>query len=98
MVSDCIKGGLLVRKASQQDGRRSVLELSEAGRELRQRIAAQHRRAFEEITQDWPEERRLAFAQMLVDYADAAVALTDRARAGSPDRPDGARTQGAHRG
>lgn len=80
LVSECIKDGLLVRKASQQDGRGSVLELSAAGLELRDRIASRQRQAFEKITQDWPEAKRLAFAQMLIDYADAAAALTNQAR------------------
>ncbi|GLY30783.1 MarR family winged helix-turn-helix transcriptional regulator [Kineosporia sp. NBRC 101731] len=78
MVTECINEGYLVRKASQLDGRRTVLELSEEGVKLRDRFRSQHRQAFLKITHDWPENKRLTFAQLLIDYADASVALTNR--------------------
>ena len=78
MVTDCIDAGYLVRRASQRDGRRTVLELTEDGVRLRDRFRGQHRQAFVKITHDWPERKRLEFARLLVEYADAAVALTTR--------------------
>lgn len=80
MVAECITDGLLVRRASQRDGRRSVLELSDEGVRLRDRFRSQHRQAFIEITRDWPESKRLTFARLLIEYADASVALTHRHR------------------
>ena len=77
MVTDCIDAGYLVRKASQRDGRRTVLELSEEGLRLRDRFRSQHRQAFVRITHDWPERKRIEFARMLIEYADACAALTD---------------------
>ncbi|MFI5844781.1 MarR family winged helix-turn-helix transcriptional regulator [Catenuloplanes sp. NPDC051500] len=80
MVAECINDGLLVRRASQRDGRRTVLELSAEGVRLRDRFRSQHRQAFIEITRDWPESKRLTFARLLIEYADASVALTQRPR------------------
>ncbi|MFD3324731.1 MarR family winged helix-turn-helix transcriptional regulator [Streptomyces sp. NPDC058701] len=77
-VSDCINAGLLVRAASQRDGRRTVLHLTPAGTALRDRFRSQHRQAFEHITHDWPQAKRLEFARMLIDYADAAAELGTR--------------------
>ncbi|WP_327235991.1 MarR family winged helix-turn-helix transcriptional regulator [Streptomyces sp. NBC_01317] len=78
MVSDCITAGLLVRAASQSDGRRTVLLLTPEGIALRDRFSSQHRQAFEHITRDWPQAKRLEFARLLVDYAEAAAELGTR--------------------
>jgi len=78
IVTECINDGLLVRKASQRDGRRTVLELSEDGIRLRDQFRSQHRQAFTKITHDWPESKRLTFARLLIEYADASVALTNQ--------------------
>ncbi|MFJ2738548.1 MarR family winged helix-turn-helix transcriptional regulator [Streptomyces sp. NPDC087440] len=75
MVSDCITAGYLVRAASQQDGRRTVLHLSEEGRDLMARFRRHQRAAFEAITADWPEGERLAFARLLLKYVDSQDAL-----------------------
>lgn len=85
MVTDCIAAGLLVRAASQADGRRIVLRLTPAGLALRDRFRSQHRQAFEHLTRDWPSAERLEFARLLLKYADAARELG----AGSgPELPD----------
>lgn len=78
MVTECINDGLLVRKASQRDGRRTVLELSEEGIRLRDQFRSQHRQAFIKITHDWPESKRLTFARLLIEYADASAAATNQ--------------------
>lgn len=78
MVTDCIDAGYLVRKASQRDGRRTALELTREGIALRDRFRSQHRQAFVQITRDWPEHKRLQFARLLIEYADAGVELTNR--------------------
>ena len=75
MVADCIEAGLLVRAASQSDGRRSVLQLTPEGLAARDRFRSQHRQAFEHITRDWPETERHDFARLLVKYATAAAEL-----------------------
>lgn len=78
MVSDSIKAGYLKRVASQQDGRRTVLELSPEGSELLARFRRFQREAFEYITADWPERDRLEFARLMLRYVDALAGLRNR--------------------
>lgn len=79
-VAACIQEGLLRRAASQFDGRRTVLELTEHGEAERDRFAAEQRKAFEEITAAWSPEERTQFASLLVRYgADAAAWSRKRA-------------------
>ncbi|WP_059008155.1 MarR family winged helix-turn-helix transcriptional regulator [Streptomyces specialis] len=69
-----IDDGLIRRAASQQDGRRTVLELTDAGEAERRRFAAAQRRVFEEITASWDPAERTRFARLLVRYsADSAA-------------------------
>jgi DNA-binding MarR family transcriptional regulator len=75
MVSDCISHGYLVRAASQQDGRRTVLQLTEEGIALLNHFRHQQRQAFEYITRDWPAAERLEFARLLLKYADSTAQL-----------------------
>lgn len=79
MVTDCINGGYLERRASQRDGRRTVVVLTRKGIRLRDQFRSQHRQAFVQITHDWPDHKRLQFARLLIDYVDACTALTNRA-------------------
>ncbi|MEU0540471.1 MarR family winged helix-turn-helix transcriptional regulator [Nocardia sp. NPDC005978] len=78
MVSDNIKAGYLVRVASQQDGRRTVLRLTAAGEKLMARFRAHQREAFTQVTADWPESDRLTFARLMLRYVDSLEALQDR--------------------
>jgi DNA-binding MarR family transcriptional regulator len=79
-VTDCIQHEYLLRAASQQDGRRTVLRLTPEGEELRARFAREQREAFERITRDWPEDERLQFARLLLKYVDAGAALREQER------------------
>ncbi|GAB2736709.1 MarR family winged helix-turn-helix transcriptional regulator [Amycolatopsis magusensis] len=76
MVGDCISHGYLLRAPSQADGRRAVLQLTEAGYALRDRFRSQQRQAFEYITRDWPEAERRELARLIVKYADSAAKAT----------------------
>ncbi|MFC9997081.1 MarR family winged helix-turn-helix transcriptional regulator [Nocardia sp. NPDC127526] len=78
MVSDNIKAGYLVRAASQQDGRRTVLELSDAGHELMTRFRKHQRDAYDYITADWSEHDRLELARLLLRYVDSLAGLKER--------------------
>ncbi|KJK57469.1 MarR family winged helix-turn-helix transcriptional regulator [Saccharothrix sp. ST-888] len=78
MVSDCISAGYLIRAASQQDGRRTVLHLSPDGRELMARFSRHQRSAFEYITADWTERERLEFARLMLKYVDSQDSLRHR--------------------
>ncbi|WP_103349953.1 MarR family winged helix-turn-helix transcriptional regulator [Amycolatopsis sp. CA-128772] len=77
-VAACIADGLLRRAASQADGRRTVLELTEHGEAERARFAAEQRAVFEDITADWPPEERIEFARLLVRYTTDAAAWSRR--------------------
>jgi len=74
-VSDCIAAGYLERRASQHDGRRTVLVVTPQGEELRARFRRQQRAAFIEITDDWSDEDRITFARLLVRYDRATARL-----------------------
>lgn len=76
MVSDCIKAGYVERRASQADGRRTVLALTRDGVGLRDAFRRQQRLAFEAITSDWPPHERHEFARLLIKYV-ASTAPTD---------------------
>jgi DNA-binding MarR family transcriptional regulator len=76
-VSDCIAEGLLERRASQLDGRRTVLSITAKGDALRMRFRRQQRSAFVHITRDWSDDDRLTFARLLVRYDRATAHLTD---------------------
>ncbi|WP_416385377.1 MarR family winged helix-turn-helix transcriptional regulator [Streptomyces sp. NRRL B-1677] len=78
MVSDCISAGYLIRAASQQDGRRTVLNLSPEGRELMARFTRHQRSAFECITADWTEHERLEFARLMLKYVASQDTLRHR--------------------
>ncbi|MEV6622183.1 MarR family winged helix-turn-helix transcriptional regulator [Amycolatopsis sp. NPDC051106] len=71
-VAACIADGLLRRAASQADGRRTVLELTDRGEAERTRFAAEQRAAFEDITAGWAPEDRAQFARLLVRYTTDA--------------------------
>ena len=87
-VAACIAEGLLRRVASQQDGRSSLLELTETGESARRGYAAEQRRAFEEITAHWDGADRVQFARFLTRYGHDASAWTAR-RGSTGGRSDG---------
>ncbi|MEV8633598.1 MarR family winged helix-turn-helix transcriptional regulator [Streptosporangium sp. NPDC051023] len=68
-ISACIAEGLLRRTASQADGRRTVLELTQAGEVERRRFASEQSDAFECITSAWDPAERRQFAQFLIRYS-----------------------------
>ncbi|MCM2387222.1 MarR family winged helix-turn-helix transcriptional regulator [Streptomyces albipurpureus] len=75
MVSDCISAGYLVRAASQRDGRRTILVLTDEGLEMLSRFRSHQRAAYERITLDWPAQERLEFARLLIKYVDSIADL-----------------------
>ncbi|AUY52793.1 MarR family winged helix-turn-helix transcriptional regulator [Streptomyces sp. CB01881] len=82
MVTDSITAGYLIRAASQQDGRRTVLHLSPAGRDLMTRFRRHQRSAFEQVTEGWTERERLEFARLMLKYVAAQEGLRHRAAGG----------------
>ena len=87
-IAACIADGLLRRAASQSDGRRTVLELTDAGEAERRRFAAEQREVFEEVTAAWDPAERLQFARFLIRYGRDSAAWPVRGR-GSTAAPPG---------
>jgi DNA-binding MarR family transcriptional regulator len=75
MVSDCITSGYIARAASQRDGRRTILELTDEGRSMLGRFRSHQRKAFEYITRDWSTVDQVEFARLLLRYVDALAEL-----------------------
>ncbi|MDH6113763.1 DNA-binding MarR family transcriptional regulator [Kitasatospora sp. MAP12-15] len=75
MVSDCISAGCLLRVASQLDGRRTILRLTEAGEEMLRGFRDHQRASYERITEEWPDQERLEFARLLIKYVDTLAQL-----------------------
>jgi DNA-binding MarR family transcriptional regulator len=73
-IAACIADGLLRRVASQADGRRTVLELTDIGETERRRFASEQRETFEHITAAWEPAERTQFAQLLIRYGQDASA------------------------
>ncbi|MEV4560592.1 MarR family transcriptional regulator [Kitasatospora sp. NPDC049285] len=78
MVTDNIKAGYLLRAASQEDGRRTVLHLTDAGRDLMARLRRHQREAYDHITADWSDHDRVEFARLMLKYVDSLDRLSDR--------------------
>ncbi|WP_433113491.1 MarR family winged helix-turn-helix transcriptional regulator [Micromonospora sp. CA-246542] len=78
LVSDCIIEGYLLRTASQVDGRRTILQLTAAGRQMLTDFRRHQRSAYEHITRDWPDHERLEFARLLIKYVDSLARLQTR--------------------
>lgn len=91
-IATCIADGLVRRAASQADGRRTVLELTNDGDTERLRFASEQREAFEHITAAWEPSERVQFAELLIRYSQDAKAWSARQiRRGGDDA--GARSQ-----
>ena len=70
MVADCITAGYLTRAVSQQDARRAVLRLTQAGQDMLAGFRRQQRAAYEQITASWTEHDRLELARLLIKYVN----------------------------
>lgn len=79
-IAACIAEGVLRRTASQADGRRTILELTDAGEAERARFAAEQRETFELITADWDPADQTQFAQYLVRYSQDSANWSARQR------------------
>src|SRR4051794_2090049 len=75
MVSDCIGAGYLIRTASQVDGRRIVLQLTEEGRRRRAASGRHQGSASGRTPGDWREGERRESARLLIKYVDTLADL-----------------------
>jgi DNA-binding MarR family transcriptional regulator len=73
MVAGAIRAGWLRRVASQADGRRIHLELTEAGREIAQAARRSRQALYDRLMRDWSERDRQELARLLTKFANALV-------------------------
>ena len=73
LVADTIRDGYLSRATSVADGRRSRLELTEAGRTLAEDSRRYQRSVFEDLTRGWHPGEREQFARLLAKFADSVA-------------------------
>lgn len=70
IAADLVDRGFLQRAVSQQDGRRSVLEPTAAGRDLVDRFLQAKWQRTIRLFRDWPEEDILAFARLFRRFGE----------------------------
>jgi DNA-binding MarR family transcriptional regulator len=73
LVGHAIDAGFVARRPSPRDARRANLQLTDAGRRLKE-VADRFRRAYlAELLADWTDAERAEFARLLTRFTDAAV-------------------------
>jgi DNA-binding MarR family transcriptional regulator len=79
MVAEAVRAGYVVRVASQADGRRIHLELTEAGRDLIRAVRQVRQAFFERLLKDWPERDHKELTRLLTRFSEALAtsAATD---------------------
>ncbi|MFC6010105.1 MarR family winged helix-turn-helix transcriptional regulator [Nocardia lasii] len=81
-VAILVERGLVLRVADPDDGRATVLEVTDAGRKAAERIRARRQESITIITEDWAEADRADFARLLTrfvtDYDAARQVLLNR--------------------
>jgi DNA-binding MarR family transcriptional regulator len=68
LVARAVQAGYLKRVASQADGRQSLLELTDAGRDVVQQMHAYRQAQFELAMRDWSPHDRAEFARLLARF------------------------------
>ena len=71
-MSGAIRNGYAKRVASQEDGRRTCLTLTEKGEEFAAAIREMRLRYFSSHLKDWPEEECAALARLLAKFSGGA--------------------------
>ncbi|RKE85697.1 MarR family transcriptional regulator [Rhizobium sp. AG855] len=77
IVADLVRQGLLERAASQEDGRRSLVRITEAGRGVLNAIEAIKRETIIEATSGWTEEEIETFARLYLRFTQGLEAQLD---------------------
>ncbi|GAA3977623.1 MarR family transcriptional regulator [Actinomadura viridis] len=72
IVAEAVKAGYVRRVASQEDGRRIQLELTDAGREIVEAARRTRRDFIASAMRDWTEDERREFARLLARFTGSA--------------------------
>jgi DNA-binding MarR family transcriptional regulator len=75
LVAGAVRAGNAHRLASQQDGRRSHLELTPQGRELLASSRRFQQAAYDQLTHGWSARDKRELARLLVKLADQAARM-----------------------
>ncbi|WP_307375226.1 MarR family winged helix-turn-helix transcriptional regulator [Peteryoungia aggregata] len=78
IVADLVRQGLLERAASQEDGRRSLVKVTAAGRQVLDEIEAIKREIIAEATAGWPAADVEAFGRLYTRFTEGLEARFDR--------------------
>lgn len=78
IVADLVKQGLLERAASQEDGRRSLVKVTEAGRRVLEDIEAIKRETIAEATAGWSPEDVETFGRLYMRFTEGLEAQFTR--------------------
>jgi DNA-binding MarR family transcriptional regulator len=78
IIADLVRQGLLERAASQQDGRRSLVRITHAGRGVLEEIEAIKRETIAEATAGWTAEEIDSFARLYTRFTEGLEAQFDR--------------------
>lgn len=68
IVAEAVKSGYVRRVASQEDGRRIHLELTDAGRRVVEATRRTRQEHFAKAMADWTDEERAEFARLLARF------------------------------
>ncbi|MEV0061284.1 MarR family transcriptional regulator [Nocardia sp. NPDC050718] len=69
-VAQLVERGLVRRVADPDDGRATVLEVTDQGREVAERIRTRRRESVAIVTEDWSGDDRATFAALLTRFVD----------------------------
>jgi len=92
LTAEALQAGYLSRVASQVDGRRVQLALTEAGRALLADAYRYQRAVFARVTRDWPDGDRYEFARLLPRFVDAVASVQAAPTDDTPTLADGWRS------
>ncbi|EHS52747.1 transcriptional regulator, MarR family [Rhizobium sp. PDO1-076] len=78
IVADLVRQGLLERAASQEDGRRSIVRMTAAGKQVLEQIEEIKQELIVEATAGWPQEDIVKFAALYDRFTVGLEAQLDQ--------------------
>ncbi|WP_367187274.1 MarR family winged helix-turn-helix transcriptional regulator [Rhizobium oryzicola] len=90
LVADLVARGLLKRDVSQEDGRRSIIQMTEQGDRIAEEIKAVKLAAVEHVVSDWQQAEREQFAELFSRFIESFEQLNipgDKAEEPAPPYP-----------
>lgn len=82
LVADLVSRGILRRVACQEDGRRSLIEITEAGEAILAEIRAVKQGVIERALEDWTPEERHQFSHLFARFIEQFYAAAQETEKG----------------